>query len=389
MYIFDASYTPRGAAKQNGALSTIAPADLLAITIDSMLEKKPEIVPASVVAGCVTQSSEQGGHIARTATLLSKSLPNTTPATTMNNFCCSGLDAIWTAAMNGNLHKTLHLAGGIESMSRVAPFSDGGPYYSDLKMMQRTGFVPLWFAADFVATLEGITREDADTYAAISQARALASKPTAMITVNVPDGMITDNENPRANVTVEGLSNMETMASKLGPMIADQVFLANYPDKGPVKHIHTFGSAPALADAASMVLVGDLEAGRIAGLTPKAKIIGYTNVADDNILSLTGGLKASQEVMKQTGMKTSDIDLFEFNEAYAAVCIQFMRSLGVRHDLMNIDGGAIALGHPMGATGGILLATLLDCLERTDNSTGLVAISGASGLGSAMIIERL
>ncbi|SDD91949.1 acetyl-CoA C-acyltransferase [Kordiimonas lacus] len=388
MYIFDAIYTPRGAARKGGALSGVAPADLLAGTIDSMLARAPDAAPAGVFAGCVTQSGEQGGHIARTAALLS-GLPEHTAALTLNNFCCSGLDAIWTAALQGSAQNSLQLAGGVESMSRVAPFSDGGPYYSDPKMMQRTGFVPLWFAADFVATLQGISREEADAYAARSQARAQARTPASVIPVETPHGRVTSNETPRVGVTAESLAGMEPMAEKLGPMIADQAFLAAYPDAAPVNHIHTFGNAPALADAASMLLVGDLAAGEAAGLRPKARIVSYATVADDKLLSLTGGLKAAREVLDRAGMSASDIDLFEFNEAYAAVCIQFMRHLDIDPDRMNTGGGAIALGHPMGATGGILLATLLECLEREDRTTGMAAISGASGLGSAMIIERL
>ena len=260
MYIFDAIRTPRGAVRADGGLVGVKAANLLAQTLNTMKARHdlPQD-PASLIAGCVTQTGEQGGHIARMAVLLSD-LDNKTPAQSINNFCCSGLNAVEIAALQAQMHDQLTLAGGVESMSRVAAFSDNGPYYSDQTTMLQTHFVPLWFAADFIATLEGITRAEVDAYAAQSQERVVtaeqAARPASLIPIQTKDGLFTADENPRAGVTPEKLAGMQTMAEKLGPIIADQAFLAAYTSHESVDHVHSFGSAPALADAAALVLLG-------------------------------------------------------------------------------------------------------------------------------------
>lgn len=391
MYIFDAIRTARGALRDGGAFTAVKPMDLLAQTIDHMMSRHdPDLTVSGMKVGCVSQSGEQGGHIGRMAQLLS-TMDNHIPTMTLNNFCCSSLSAMGQAALQAEFRDALYFAGGVENMSRVAPFSDGGPYYSDMATMPKTGFVPLWFAADFVATLNGISRKEVDDYAVTSQARAIANlaHKDRLVPINTPTGVISQDELPRQGVSSDKIATMPTMAEKLGPAIADRAFLAAYSAYSEVCHVHTFANAPALADAASIGLVGSENAGKAHGLKPLAKIIAYTEVADNNLLSLTGGITAAEQALKQANMRSTDVDLVEFNEAYAAVCLHFMRRLNIDHSQMNIAGGAIALGHPMGATGVILITSLLENLQRENKQTGMIAISGASGLGTAMIIERL
>ena len=313
---------------------------------------------------------------------------------TVNNFCCSGLDACQIAALKAPTSDRFLLAGGIESMSRVAPFSDAGPYYSDPTTMQACSFSPLWSAADFVATKTGITRADADTYAAESQKRAgIAAEEdrfhNSIIPVDTESGPFSHDETARPNTTTEKLAGFDSLVNIMNSSAADKTFLHTHREYDEVNHIHHVGSAPALADAASLTLLGSAETGAASGLKPRARIKAVSNLSGDPLLSLTGGIEAAKDCLKKADMTATDVDLFEFNEAYAAVCLLFMQELGINRDKLNVNGGAIALGHPMGATGGILLCTLLDELERQNKTTGMVAISGAAGLGSAMIIERI
>lgn len=391
-YIYDGVRTPRGSLRDDGGLTGTPALTMLGILM-SALGARTEALSSveDLTLGCVTQKGEQGGNIARTA-LITNGYPSSAAGIMLNSFCCSGLDACQGAALKSNAGMDgLHLAGGVESMSRVAPFSDKGPYYSDPAVMQKAAFSPMWLAADFVATRYGISREAADAYAAMSQQRAAAAQAEGRFEpslIAVPDALDHD-ENTRPKTTAAALAALPTFHDKMGTREADAAFLSAYHDRSSVNHIHHAGSAPALADAASLVLIGSKAAGKRAGLTPRARIRSALSTAADPLLSLTGGIEAAKRAIEGAGMTAENIDLFEFNEAYAAVCLLFQREMDIVPERMNVNGGAIALGHPMGATGGILLLTLLDELERQGKSTGCIAVSGAAGLGSAMIIERI
>jgi acetyl-CoA C-acetyltransferase len=391
-YIYDTVRTARGKMGGKGALKGKTPIELVTVLTDGLTSRYEDVDVSDIVLGCVTQAGEQGGHIARIAALAA-GLPDKVSAMTLNNFCCSGLDACYFAASKTSMTHQMTLAGGVESMSRVIPFSDRGAYYTDPKIMQKAQFVPLWYAADFIATLHGISREEADTYALNSQQRAekaLANKSTSsIIDVITDDGIFNTEQNPRSGVTFEKLSNFEPLVFTHGPKGLDAAFQEQYPNYSDVSHIHHVGNAPALADAGSLCLIGSREAGEKHSMKPRARIKAYATSSGDPLLSLTGGIEAAKAALKIANLNVDDIDLVEFNEAYAALPILFQRELGFDPDIINVNGGAIALGHPMGATGGILLGTILDELELRGVSVGMVAISGASGVGSAMIIERI
>ncbi len=394
-FVYDGIRTARGAVKPTGSLIDIPPIVLiteLLRALDNRIHSPLDI--SEMILGCVTQTKEQGGNIARAASLMAD-MPAALSAMTLNNFCCSGLDACQIAGLKAESSAdTFLLAGGVESMSRVAPFSDGGPYYSDAEIMAATDFSPLWSSADFVATSAGVSREDADLYAVQSQQLAYQAQKDnrfkkSIVPLKTASGFFCVDEAIKADVSIEKLATFESLASVMNSKDADAKFLVANPKIKAVDHIHHVGSAPALADAASLILIGSELAGTKIGLKPRARIIAASNTAADPIFSLTGGIEAGKACLNKAAMSSDDIDLFEFNEAYAAVCLLFMQELNVPREKINVNGGAIALGHPMGATGGILLCTLLDELERQGKSTGMIAISGASGLGTAMIIERV
>lgn len=390
-YIYDVVRTARGAAHEKGGLAQVTPLELLTQTAAGLKARQEQILPAELIVGCVTQTNEQGGHIARMAALMA-GLGNNVSAMMVNNFCCSGLDACQTAAFKTSVSHQMIFAGGVESMSRVAAFSDAGPYYTAPDVMQAASFSPLWISADFVATAHGISRADADAYAAASQkkaADALARGNSSIIPLKTPTGIFDADENVRPKTTAEKLAGFETLFDKFGPKTLDAAFLTKYTEIDDVSHIHHVGSAPCLADAAALLLIGSETAGIKNGVQPRARIRAVANIAADPMLSLTGGIEAAKLVLDRAGMDADAIDLFEFNEAYAAVCLLFARELDIDADRLNVNGGAIALGHPMGATGAILIGSLLEELERRGQTTGLVALSGAAGLGSAMIIERV
>ncbi|PCI64819.1 MAG: acetyl-CoA C-acyltransferase [Kordiimonadales bacterium] len=392
--MYDAVRTARGAAHPQGGLAGVKPHALLKTTLTALKARNVDTAaPSELIIGCVTQTGEQGGHIARTAAILAD-LPTSTSAMMLNNFCCSGLDACQIAGLKTAATHELIYAGGVESMSRVAAFSDKGPYYSDPETMQAASFAPLWISADFVATSYDISRVDADTYAVQSQQKAAIAQAEkrangSIIPVETPTGIFEVDETPRPNTTQERLAKLDTLHEKFGPPSIDASFLKKHPSHAVVSHIHHVGSAPSLADAAALVLIGSAEAGQANRLKPRARILSVANAAADPLLSLTGGIDAAKVALTRAGLKAGDIDLYEFNEAYAAVCLLFQKELGIDPATMNVNGGAIALGHPMGATGAILIGTILDELERRGQSTGLISLSGAAGLGSAMIIERV
>lgn len=390
-FIYEGVRTPRGSVRQGGSLTETSALDMVGGLLQAMQSRTKALeVVEDMTLGCVTQKGEQGGNVARTA-LLSSGLAATASASVINSFCCSGLDAARSAALKSTDNtQGLYLAGGVESMSRVMPFSDKGPYYTDPAVMAKAAFTPMWLSADYVATVYGTSREAADAYAVESQKRAAVALAEGRFQGSlVAQGAADIDEAVRGDVSAEKLAGLPTLKEKMGWPAPHNRFFSDFPQYSEVAHIHSAGSAPALTDAASLLLIGSREAGERQGLKPRARIVAADTATASPVLSLTGGIEAARKVMKRADKNAANIDLVEFNEAYSAVCLLCMDELGIDHARFNVNGGAIALGHPMGATGGILLITLMDELERRGLRTGLVAVSGAAGLGSAMIIERI
>ena len=395
-FIFDAIRTPRGQAKEGGALNSVKPVDLVGGLLKALPERagaNPETIE-EVFLGCVTQTGEQGGNIAKTA-LLRAGWPEAIPAMAVNRYCASALDACVTAANAVEAGQAeLALGGGVESMSRVAILSDQGPYYADREIAVQTKFVPMGEAADYIATLEGVSREEADAYAIQSQQRAARARDDgrfkSIIPVQTPEGKTVEHDQAiRGSLTVEKLATLPPIFQELGEKWADAYFLEAYPQFDAVNHIHHVGNSPGMVDGASLVLIGSEAAGKVGGLTPRARIVASASAAADSLTALTGGTHAAQKVMERAGLTMDDIDLVEVNEAFAAPTLCFIRDIGASPEQVNVNGGAIALGHPMGATGGMLIGMLIDELERQNLKRGLVAISGAAGVGTAMVIERV
>jgi len=373
----------------------VKPVDLLAQLLDA-LRARASLDPAAIgeaAFGCVTQIGDQGGNIGKTA-LLRAGWPDSIPAMTVNRFCASALDAcVISANAIAAGQCGLALGGGVESMSRVAILGDNGPYYADKEIARQTRFVPMGEAADYIATLEGVTRAEADAYAAESQRRAAAARDggryKSLVAVETPGGRVEHDEIIRGGVTAEKLAGFPPLFQEMGEAWADAYLTEAHPELDGVDHIHHVGNSPGMVDGASLVLLGSASGGQSQNLTPRARIVASASAADDSLTALSGGTLAAKRVMERAGMSIGDIDLIEVNEAFAAPTLVFMRDLGASHDAMNVNGGAISLGHPMGATGGMLIGMALDELELRDQSVGLIAISGAAGVGTAMIIERV
>jgi len=398
-YIYDAVRTPRG-KNRGGALHGTKPVDLVVPLIDALLERNPGLDPAlvdDVVLGVVSPVGEQGGDIARTASLLSK-LPETVPGVQLNRFCSSGLEAVNIAAQKvASGYEDWVLAGGVESMSRVPLGSDGGAFAQDPATAYDTYFVPQGISADLIATIEGFTREDVDAYAARSQERAdIAWREDrfarSIIPVRDINGVVLldNDEHRRPGSTVESLGQLPASFAAMGEQSGfDAVALQRYHSVEKINHVHGPGNSSGIVDGASLVLIGSKAAGEAAGLTPRARIVATAVVGSEPTIMLTGPTPATQKALARAGLTIDDIDLFELNEAFAAVVMKWQKDLGVSDDKVNVNGGAIALGHPLGATGGMILATLLDELERRDLKRGLATLCVGAGMGIATIIERV
>lgn len=397
-FVYDAVRTPRGKGRDGGSLNQVTPLELQKQLINALLRRNELDADTidDLVLGCVTQVGEQGGNIAKVAALYS-GLPDSVPGITVNRYCTSALDACNFAAMKVTAGgDRIVLAGGVESMSRVAMLSDHASFYTDADVIQRTGFVPMGLAADLVASLDGISRSECDDYAVQSQRRAAAAQQNghfdeSLVPVTIPasDTLVTHDECVRADTTVEKLAAFDPLFAELGQRGYEDAFKAAFVELDALEYVHHIGNSPGIVDGASLVLVGSEQAQPVLGKKPRARIRAMTSVSADRYLALTGGIDATRDVLKKAGMTESDIDLVEFNEAFAAVVLRFLRECGWQQDQVNVNGGAIALGHAMGATGASLLGTLLDELERRDLQTGLVALSGAAGIGTAAIIERV
>lgn len=397
-FIFDAVRTPRGAGSDRGSLCGVAPVELLKTLIDAVRERNglDDGGIDDFVLGCVTQVGEQGGNIAKVAALYS-GLPASVPGITINRYCTSGLDACNYAAMKILTGQDdFVLAGGVESMSRVPMLSDKGSFYTEPEMIKAAQFVPMGLAADLIASLDGIGREECDEYAVRSQRRAAEAQESnafsrSLIGVNDPQTRetILEDESVRGSITTEKLATFEPLFADIGRQVYEPVFKAAFPGLAEMRYVHHVGNSPGIVDGASLVIVGSETSAIDYGLKARAKIRAISNVSDNELLALTGGITAAMDVLDRAGMDYADIDLVEFNEAFASTSIKFVRDTGWDENQVNVNGGAIALGHAMGATGASLIGTVLDELEGRDLSTGLVAVSGAAGIGAATIIERV
>ncbi|ABL84060.1 MULTISPECIES: acetyl-CoA C-acetyltransferase [unclassified Nocardioides] len=397
-FVYDHIRTPRGKGKKVGSLHEVKPVDLIVGLLDEIKERNPSLDPErvdDVVLGVVTPIGEQGGDIAKTAALKA-GYPETVAGVQLNRFCASGLEAVNQAAsrVRGGF-EDLILAGGVESMSRVPMGSDGGAWASDPATALQTGFVPQGIGADLIATLEGWTRDDVDAYAAESHHRAAKAWANgyfsgAVIPVRDQNGLVVldHDETIRPDTTAEGLAGLKPSFADIGAQAGfDDVALEKYHWVERIDHVHHAGNSSGIVDGASLVAIGTEEIGTALGLTPRARIVSAAVSGADPTIMLTGPAPAARKALARAGLEVGDIDLFEINEAFAAVAMRFMRDLGISHDITNVNGGAIAMGHPLGATGAMILGTLVDELQRRDLRRGLATLCVGGGMGIATIVE--
>jgi acetyl-CoA C-acetyltransferase len=399
-FVFDAVRTPRGRGKDNGSLHGVKPISLVTGLIEALLERNPGLDPAridDIVMGIVTPVGEQGGDLPRAAALLA-GLPDTVAGVQLNRFCASGLEAVNQAAARVRSGwDQLILAGGVESMSRNPMGSDGGAWFLDPETALATDFVPQGVSADLIATVEGFSRDDVDGFALRSQdraAKAIAGGHFARSIVPVRDGngldVLTADEHPRPETTREALARLKPSFAAIGAAAGfDAVALRKYHWVEKIDHVHHAGNSSGIVDGAALVLIGSEQAGRDLGLTPRARITAAAVTGSDPTIMLTGPIPATRKALSTAGLTTGDIDLYEINEAFASVVLKYQRDLGLDPETVNVNGGAIALGHPLGATGAMLIGTALDELERRDQRRALVTLCIGGGMGVATVLERL
>jgi acetyl-CoA C-acetyltransferase len=399
-WILDAVRTPRGRGKAGkGALSGIHPQALLSQTLDALAERSG-IAPKDVedvVVGCVSQAGEQGANIARNALLFS-GWPEEVTGVTLNRFCGSGLQAVNFAAMGVmSGEQGVVIGGGVESMSRAPMGSDGAGIDGGNELLREKVFqVPQGISADLIATLEGFSREDVDRFALASQKKAGAAQAEgrfkkSLIPVKDPrtgETVLERDEHPRPETTLEGLAALAPSFAELGAKL-DPIALRRYPEVDSIRHVHTAGNSSGIVDGAALVLLASNDFVEAHGLTPRGRIRATATIGTEPVIMLTAPTPASEKVLKKAGMTAGDIDLWEINEAFAAVPLQTIRKLGIDPERVNVNGGAIALGHPLGATGAALLGTALDELERRGAATALVTLCIGGGMGIATVIERV
>lgn len=393
--IFDYVRTGRGKASESGALHHLRALDLVT-TLQTALVQRTQIEPErieDVALGVASQVGEQGADLARTANLLSGWRA---PGVTINRFCASGIDAVaQTAARVRAGDLGLAVAGGVESVSRVPIFSDGGALWSDHDVMATVGSVHMGIAADLNATIDGWSREELDAYAVETHSKAAAAWAQgafgdAVVPVAAADGgLFAGDELVRAGMTLEVAGDLPPVFAELGAAGQDETVAAAHPQIGPISHLHTVATSPAMADGAALLLLGDEQAGVRAGLRPRARILASAVASVDPVIMLTAGQEAIQKAITRAGLTPADIDVFEFAEAFAALCLRFRRDLDAGPDRMNPNGGTIAMGHAFGATGAIMVGGALTELERRGGRYAAAGVSGAAGLGVAVVIERI
>ena len=398
-FIYDHVRTPRGRGKADGALHEVTALNLAAQALGAVKDRNkldPALVD-DVVMGCVDPVGEAGGDIARAAALVA-GYGDGVPGVQINRFCASGLDAVNFAAaeiMSGQHEMTI--GGGVESMSRVGIGASGGAWPVDPTIAVTNYFLPQGISADLIATKYGFSRDDVDAYAVESQKRAATSWKegrfkNSVMTVRDPNGLpiLAKDEHMRPSTTMQSLAALQPSFVQMGEMAGfDAVAVQRYPEVETVNHVHHAGNSSGIVDGAAAVLIGSKSAGKSAGLKPRARIKAFANIGSEPAIMLTGPIDVTEKVLKKAGMSKNDIDLYELNEAFASVVLRYMQALDIPHDKINVCGGAIAMGHPLGATGAMILGTVLDELERSGKSTALVTLCIGLGMGTATIIERV
>jgi acetyl-CoA C-acetyltransferase len=397
-YIYDHVRTPRGKGKKDGALHEVTALQLASQVLENLRDRNnldTKLVD-DVVLGCVDPVGEQGGNIARIA-VLNADYADTTAGVQINRFCASGLEATNMAAakvMSGEAD--MAIGGGVESMSRVGMGASGGAWSSDPEIALKSYFTPQGIGADMIATKYGFSRDDVDAYAVESQKRAANAWEkgyfkNSVISVKDVNGLtiLDKDEHLRPDATMQSLAALQPSFSALGEFAFDGVATDRYPELESITHVHHAGNSSGIVDGASGVLLGTKEAGEGLGLKPRARIRAMASIGSEPCIMLTGPADVSRKALKKAGMEVGDIDLYELNEAFASVVLRMMQSLDIDHEKMNVNGGAIAMGHPLGATGGMILGTVLDELERRDLNTALVTLCVGAGMGTATIIERI
>ena len=397
-YIIDAIRTPRGKGKKDGALYEVKPITLLS-TLLNELKDRHQLDTSQVddiVLGCVTPIGDQGADIAKTAAIAA-GWDNNVAGVQINRFCASGLDAVNMAAQKVRSGwEDLVVAGGVESMSRVPMGSDGGAWALDPETNLAAGFVPQGIGADLIASIDGYSREDVDTFAQNSQQKAAAAQAAgyfnrSIVPIKDKAGVtiLAEDEFIKAHTTVQSLAKLNPSFAMMGQMGFDALALQKYPEVGQINHVHHAGNSSGIVDGAALVLIASEKAVQQYGLKPRAKILATALVGSDPTIMLTGPAPAARKALAKAGLSIDDIDLFEVNEAFAAVVLRFIHELKADPAKVNVNGGAIAMGHPLGATGAMILGTLLDELERQNKKRGLITLCVGGGMGIATIIERI
>jgi acetyl-CoA C-acetyltransferase len=399
-YVYEAIRTPRGRGKAGGALHATKPIDLVVGLVHELLRRLPGLDPAAVddvVLGVVSPHGDQGSDIAKIAAIAA-GLPDSVAGVQENRFCASGLEAVNMAAAKIRAGwEELVLAGGVESMSRVPIGSDGGPWAMDPMTNYELGFVPQGIGADLIATVEGFSRRDVDEYAALSQERAAQAWKEgrfdrSVVPVTDVSGLtvLDRDEHMRPGTTADSLARLKPSFAAIGEQGGfDAVALQKYHWVERIDHVHHAGNSSGIVDGSALVAVGSREAGERFGLTPRARIVSASVIGSEPTIMLTGPAPATRKALARAGLTIDDIDLVEINEAFAAVVLRFVREMGLDLDRVNVNGGAIAMGHPLGATGAMILGTLVDELERRDLRYGLATLCVGGGMGIATIVERL
>ena len=399
-YIYDAIRTPRGKGRKDGSLHEVTAARLSAGVLNALKDRNGFEGHAveDVIWGNATQVAEQGGCLARTAVLASD-LDQRIPGLSINRFCASGMEAVNLAAnqIRGGAGDG-YIAGGVECMSRVPMGSDGAAIAVDPSIAMSTYFVPQGISADIIATEYGFTRDQADAFAVESQKRAAAAWKNdrfkkSIVTVRDVNGLpiLDHDEYIREGTDMQSLGALNAAFQAMGEVMPgfDKIALMKYPHLERINHIHTAGNSSGIVDGAAGVLIGNKEFGEKWGLKPRARIRATAKIGTDPTIMLTGPMPVTEKILSENGMTIGDIDLFEVNEAFSSVVLRFMQAFDVDHDKLNVNGGAIAMGHPLGASGAIIIGTLLDEMERSDKEVGLATLCIASGMGAATIIERV
>ena len=398
--VFDAIRTPRGKGKVNGSLHTVKPVDLVVGLMHETLIRNEKLDPKridDVVLGCVSPIGDQGADIAKTAAIKA-GLPDTVAGVQLNRFCASGLEAVNIAAQKvASGWEDLVFAGGVESMSRVPIGSDGGAWAMDPETNYDTSFIPQGVSADLIATIGEFSREDVDAYAAQSQQRAAAAqsegkfKNSVIPVLDINDNVVLDHDEfIRPATTVETLAGLKPSFQMMGEMGGfDAVALQKYHWIEKIEHVHTPGNSSGIVDGASLVTIGNKQTGHELGLTPSARILATAVSGADPTIMLTGPAPASRKALQKAGLTVDDLDLVEINEAFAAVVMRFVRDMGLDMSRVNVNGGAIAMGHPLGATGAMILGTLIDELHRTGGRYGLATLCVGGGMGIATVVEAI